>query len=66
MPSFVLTTETIAHLGVAHAVSDLREATLPVEYKMRLAGMLKSVGFDLDRAIYVRELVDSSGFLLTQ
>jgi hypothetical protein len=39
---------------------------VPVEYKMRLAGMLKSVGFDLDQAIYVRELVESSGFLLAQ
>jgi hypothetical protein len=64
MPTLLLTNETVDALGVSRA--ELRQQELTAEARRVLATLLTGHGFDVTRAIYVRELANAEGFLLTQ
>ena len=64
VPTLTLTQETIKTLGIARA--DIVQAVLPANAKRLLEALLASRGFDVTRSVYVRELANGEGFLLTQ
>ena len=64
MPTLTLTQETIDALGIARV--DIIQAVLPASAKRLREALLASRGFDVTRSVYVRELANGEGFLLTQ
>jgi hypothetical protein len=64
MPTLILTNETVDALGVSRA--ELRQQELTADAKRALAALLTGRGFDVTRTIYVREMANAEGFLLTQ
>ena len=64
MPTLLLTNETVDALGVSR--DELRQQELTADARRVLAALLTGHGFDVTRAIHVRELANAEGFLLTQ
>jgi hypothetical protein len=64
MPTLTLTLDTAAALGVSR--DDLRQGVLPADAMRALEGLLASRGFHVKRSVYVTELAEGEGFLLTQ
>ena len=63
-PTLTLSQAAIVLQGVSP--TDLKGPALPPEAMYALAPLLTTRGFDLTRAIYVRELPDAKGFRLAQ
>jgi hypothetical protein len=64
MPTFLLTNEMVDALGIPR--DELRQRRLSLEAIRVVEEFLARHGFDVTRAIYVRELANAEGFFLAQ
>jgi hypothetical protein len=65
MPTLTLTRDTATVLELSRGQLLLEPTLMPLPLR-RLEAMLVTRGFDVTRAVYVRELANGEGFLLTQ